>query len=191
MKRKAFTLVEFIVVVLIVAVLAAILYPVLAPRPPHGSPRASCQQNLKQLGLGFLQYAQDAGEKFPAASVEWGQAVQPYVKDWNIYHCPSATGRSDEQTTDYFVNARVANVPLEKYGDRFITILAGDGLPAQPLDTSLTQLPQSWRTDESSPAQRHLNTASYLFADGHVKSLKPEQVTLQPTAKSQPTFLVK
>jgi len=63
--RAAFTLIELLVVIAIIAILAAILFPVFA-RARAKARQASCQSNLKQLGLAFIMYGQDYDEKFPA-----------------------------------------------------------------------------------------------------------------------------
>ncbi|MEO6906466.1 MAG: type II secretion system protein [Abditibacteriaceae bacterium] len=62
--KYAFTLIELLVVLGIIAVLAAILFPVFA-RARESARRASCQSNLKQLGLAVLQYTQDYDERYP------------------------------------------------------------------------------------------------------------------------------
>ena len=62
--RKGFTLIELLVVIAIIAILAAILFPVFA-RAREKARQASCQSNLKQLGLGILMYVQDYDERFP------------------------------------------------------------------------------------------------------------------------------
>lgn len=63
-RQTGFTLIELLVVIAIIAILAAILFPVFA-RARENARRASCQSNLKQIGLGVLQYAQDYDEKYP------------------------------------------------------------------------------------------------------------------------------
>ena len=104
--QRGFTLIELLVVIAIIAILAAILFPVFA-RARENARRASCQSNLKQIGLGVIQYAQDFDEKLPR-SIADGDAsvatcagiarpltdtvfnqVQPYLKSTQILKCPS------------------------------------------------------------------------------------------------------
>jgi prepilin-type N-terminal cleavage/methylation domain-containing protein/prepilin-type processing-associated H-X9-DG protein len=96
--RNGFTLIELLVVIAIIAILAAILFPVFA-RARENARRASCQSNLKQLGLGIMQYTQDYDENYlihvdatTGNAKLWPQIVQPYLKSEQIFSCPS---RSD------------------------------------------------------------------------------------------------
>ena len=89
---RGFTLIELLVVIAIIAILAAILFPVFA-RARENARRASCQSNLKQIGLGFLQYTQDYDEILPVVNgpnnAVWGDFLQPYIKSTQIFTCPS------------------------------------------------------------------------------------------------------
>ncbi len=62
--KRGFTLIELLVVIAIIAILAAILFPVFA-RARENARKSTCQSNLKQIGLGFAQYAQDYDEMYP------------------------------------------------------------------------------------------------------------------------------
>ena len=113
--RSAFTLIELLVVIAIIAILAAILFPVFA-QAREKARQASCQSNLRQIGLAFAMYAQDADERLPdrrdlkmtlaGGYKPWGAAwptsdprggwamrvLDPYIKNAGIWSCPSVAG---------------------------------------------------------------------------------------------------
>jgi len=131
---RGFTLIELLVVIAIIALLAAILFPVFG-RARENARRSACSSNLKQVGLGMLQYVQDYDEKMPASgsqawdfmnpnnnnacggscSGNWQNnylyQIQPYTKSTQIYSCPSApngtgvTAPTTMSSTSYFGNA--------------------------------------------------------------------------------------
>ncbi len=115
--RRGFTLIELLVVIAIIAILAAILFPVFA-RARENARKASCQSNLKQLGLGWLQYAQDYDERVvPWSSTGastgyafvWQEVLQPYLKSTQVLKCPSVSAVSSTYTYSAFIGG--ANQP--------------------------------------------------------------------------------
>jgi prepilin-type N-terminal cleavage/methylation domain-containing protein len=69
MQRRAFTLIELLIVIAIIAVLAAILFPVFAQAREQAR-KTTCASNMKQIATGTLLYAQDYDELFPGSSAD-------------------------------------------------------------------------------------------------------------------------
>jgi prepilin-type N-terminal cleavage/methylation domain-containing protein/prepilin-type processing-associated H-X9-DG protein len=113
-EQSGFTLIELLVVIAIIAILVAILFPVFATAQEKAR-QTNCASNQKQLGLAFMQYAQDYDSRYPMAVTNtlrlnskywsqftygfpatfepdcdtWPNAIYPYVKAYGAYYCPS------------------------------------------------------------------------------------------------------
>ncbi|BCM88620.1 hypothetical protein IAD21_00461 [Abditibacteriota bacterium] len=191
-----FTLIELLVVIAIIAILAAILFPVFS-RARENARKSSCQSNLKQIGLGWLQYGQDYDEyavpirsgAVGSAAIPWPAGIMPYIKSDQLFKCPSGESRN---LLDYTYNAYVglnypantaprilAAIPLPSQTPLFVDAVGGSGL-----NRGLVFIPAPAmlaRQIEGNPANyidarqglpkgdRHLDGANYAFADGHVK----------------------
>ncbi len=201
--RRGFTLIELLVVIAIIAILAAILFPVFS-RAREQARKAVCMSNEKQLSMAIMMYIQDWDEAFPPVRfgagrpcwdpapiyVSWRTLVQPYVKNWNVFDCPSFPewACSEEwrngypgapQYMDYQVNGnqfcysdtrRVWRLSHFERPAELVFVQEG-GLQCAP-DTGTWC---NWVFKRETAI--HGGGKNYIFADGHVKWLKPQQTT--------------
>lgn len=129
-RKFGFTLIELLVVIAIIAILAALLFPVFA-RAKASAKQTVCLSNLKQIGSSIALYMNDYDGVFPSALDAsdkfapqiWApfpefqaripfmpmlhEALQPYVKSKEIFHCPSDSGTQvlDSHFPDAFLTA--------------------------------------------------------------------------------------
>lgn len=216
-KQRGFTLIELLVVIAIIAILAAILFPVFA-RAREKARQASCCSNIKQLDLAMLMYAQDydemwcmgyrgAGQPYEVDPVTgsrrtgwfaWWGSVYPYVKNAQLYACPSAHGSVDYSYNPWVVRRSYSDIGagnaiatlkepasvlllFEAWsGTRPCGYPIGDVAPGSSpwcrARAAADAHPKGWPYDWS----RHNDGANIAYADGHVKWLKNENWAYYP-----------
>ncbi|MCS7191922.1 MAG: DUF1559 domain-containing protein [Armatimonadetes bacterium] len=201
--RGGFTLIELLVVIAIIAILAAILFPVFS-RAREKARQTSCLSNVKQIGLGILQYAQDYDERLPfpwyGPNAPWHDAdpnlckkyldvIEPYVKNIQIFRCPSRPGQgwggghayrpwgySYHCGANWGTSLAEIHSPANK-------ILLGDAVwDDWRINPRWWSLPGSCPTSvdllDWASRRGHFDGANYLFVDGHAKWMRSH--TLYP-----------
>jgi prepilin-type N-terminal cleavage/methylation domain-containing protein/prepilin-type processing-associated H-X9-DG protein len=200
-RRRGFTLIELLVVIAIIAILASILFPVFA-RARENARRSSCQSNLKQIGLGALQYVQDYDENYApnrhnvpntvsvTGTIGYATMLQPYLKSRQIFKCPSD---SRDEANSYLMNNYFGEpgqgnaTSIAKIDSAAELMMLMDGSDCVGGNCSLnsgaatnfglnndyTVWDAAYRVaPRDRQLPRHLGTANVLYADGHVKASK-------------------
>ncbi len=204
--KRGFTLIELLVVIAIIAILAAILFPVFG-RARENARRSSCQSNLKQIGLGMMQYKQDYDERYLTQDLgatntyQFAHILQPYIKSKQVFVCPSAAGTLVNPSsvtppgfayTDLKDHSWITGTPTSLYGEYtgsygMNNLLEGKS-DAEIVDTSKKAMffdaanPQGASIIDPKVfyAARHFDGLNIGYADGHVKFQQRNRAQVDP-----------
>jgi len=203
-RAGGFTLIELLVVIAIIAILAAILFPVFA-RAREAARRTGCLSNMKQVTTGILMYTQDYDEVLPyqqdgdlcdygkSPHAVWITSTMPYVKNKQVWYCPSADSwpplPTPESDSNYWYNGHasmkpLAAIPLPAESILFVewahrTTCTGmrpypkDKCPPAKQGQSGT-CPDTWHPNSTwginhQAGDVNIRGANYPFVDGHVR----------------------
>ena len=186
-------LIECAVGLFVIAIVATVLTPT-GCGSRESARRISCSSNLRQIGQGLMQYAQEYDEKLPRLSngktkdgkdFTWRLAAHSYIRDVNVWKCPSNNASKLESPIDGLpIGFETTDVgPIRRYAFALGRIPAPSqtimAFEENAIDESAKNTGVSWNKDDGSDASLnvlyagHLGTGNYLFADGHVQSMKP------------------
>ncbi len=185
--RRGFTLIELLVVIAIIAILAAILFPVFA-RAREKARQTSCLNNVKQLVLGINMYAQDYDESLPmsrhrsnptASWQGWNTLVDPYVKNTQVFTCPSETNYSvgygctcSNTYSSMMYEAARSLAKIEHPSELYLILCGMSGYDHIPLNC----WPGACACTPNNVAFRHNEGTNIGFVDGHAKWMKDSNV---------------
>ena len=202
-RHQGFTLIELLVVIAIIALLAAILFPVFS-RARENARKTSCLNNLKQIGLGIIQYTQDYDEMYPfrvnaGSSISWRTYIFPYVKSTQLFMCPSNPNKNTDSNHDGSSPIKGLKISYSTN----INLIGASSPPVAAADVAapaqLIAVAESVEHNSEIVINRsnfgqgtaglfagHLSTSNYAFADGHVKALKPMVTVAAGASSSNP-----
>jgi len=207
---RGFTLIELLVVIAIIAVLAAILFPVFA-RAREAARRTACISNVNQFGKAILMYIQDydstypprmpnppAGAAFPCRpcrTIDWRPYARPYIKNEQLFVCPSDSGVPAAVTTDPMnqVSPRPSRL-ADFYGSSYclntvVTRLGSEAALPLPAETYMGAEIWSWHSADA--LQYYQNGTGNparigFYCDGHAKISSEKDIQAQCQPPSAP-----
>jgi len=167
------------------------LFPVFA-KAREKARQASCQSNLKQMGLAMAMYVQDFDESFPWRAHTWSYywnrdcyicpapLIQPYVKNWQLFECPAVPGIGMNGHGTYAFECDLIH-DFNSAPTKLAQIQAPAECPmffdAGCHWASLRCAPTAgnYQTRLAVPSKRHNDGSNICYVDGHVKWMKSDE----------------
>jgi prepilin-type processing-associated H-X9-DG protein len=141
------------------------LLPALA-RAKSKAQSIQCMNNIKQLNLALIMYANDHGDKFPPAD-QWCDLIKPYTGgSLTVYHCAAENG----QSCSYAFNANLGNRKLTEISSPAQSVL---------IFSSAEGWNESGGPETATPHRHSGNALSVGFADGHTEITRAGRGTLR------------
>jgi prepilin-type N-terminal cleavage/methylation domain-containing protein len=164
--NDGFTLIELLVVIAIIAILAAMLLPVLS-RASERARRASCMNNLKEIGLGAITYANDNNDYFFSCRLANGP-------DLNNYYGSALGDLYDQHAIDATNAQELASVNLSLSQTNGVWTCPDLGIGCLFLNTGTT--PLQWNI-----GYQYLGGIYWwdnkAYQSGNIPSLSPTKTT--------------